>query len=54
MTVSRYVMHDQARDTVREIMCRPEATPPLVVRPSWLALALLLAAFNLLAVVAPG
>jgi hypothetical protein len=54
MSASRYVMQDQAGDTVREIMCRSEARPVLVGRPGWLALALLLAAFNLLAVVTPA
>lgn len=49
----RYVMCDQARDTVREIM--REGPPPavLVSQPSWLALALLVVAFNLIAITAP-
>jgi len=54
MNVSRYVMQDQARDTVGEIMRTRPLRPALLEQPSWVALALLLVAFNLLAVVTPG
>ena len=54
MNMCRYVMQDQARDTVSEIMSTRPLRPALLEQPSWVALALLLVAFNLLAVVAPG
>ena len=48
MNIGPYIMLDQTRDKVRDIM-RERDTATLVSRPSWLALALLLAAFNILA-----
>jgi len=54
MSVCRYVMQDQARDTVNEFMRERPLRPALLEQPSWVALALLLVAFNLIAMVAPG
>ncbi len=53
MTPARYVMCDQARDKLRDIMRPPTSRGTWLREPSWLALALLVAAFNLLAVTAP-
>lgn len=53
MNHPRYVMCDQARDTVRDIMREDVPRATLVEQPSWLALALLLVAFNLIAIVSP-
>jgi len=52
MAPSRYVMCDQARDKIRDIMGAGRS-PVLVSSPSWLALVLILGALNLLAVTAP-
>ena len=49
MNIGPYVMLDQTRDKVRDIM-RETRSPALVTRPSWLALALLVAAFNVIAI----
>lgn len=47
-----YIMRDQAHDTVQKIMHerRPD---PLITHPSWLALGLLLVAFNIVTITAP-
>lgn len=50
MNRPRYVMCDQARDTVREIMREQAPREPLLRQPSWVALVLLVAAFNLIAI----
>lgn len=50
MSPEPYLMRDHARDTVRDIMGeRPGER--LLTRPSWVALTLLVMAFNLLAFV---
>ena len=49
MHIGPYVNFDQTRDKVRDIM-RETRSPPLVTRPSWLAFALLLVAFNVIAI----
>ncbi len=46
--VTRYVMFDQSRDKVRGIMGERRQSE-LLARPSWLALTLLLVAFNIIA-----
>ena len=48
MAPTHYVMFDQARNKVPQIM-REGSTPEMVSRPSWLALGLLVVAFNLIA-----
>ncbi len=48
-----YVMHDQAHDKLREITRGGAGRPALLEQPGWLALTLLLVAFNLLALGAP-
>lgn len=45
---SGYVMFDQTRDKVARIMGE-RAASDLVARPSWLALGLLVVAFNIIA-----
>ena len=45
----RYVMFDQTDDKVRQIMREARRTR-LVAQPSWLALTLLVVAFNIIAV----
>jgi hypothetical protein len=47
-----YIMHEQARDTVRQIM-REQRAVPLVTHPSWLAFGLLLVAFNIITITTP-
>ena len=49
MHVSHYIMRDQTRDKVTDIMRDPPAAT-LVTRPSWVALVLLVAAFNVIAI----
>jgi len=46
-------MCDQAHDTVRDIMREGSPRGALVRQPSWLALVLLLVAFNLIAIASP-
>lgn len=53
MNRPRYVMCEQARDTVREIMREAPPRAALLPQPSWLALALLVVAFNLIAISTP-
>ena len=47
-----YIMRDQARDTVRQIMHERCAETRLTA-PSWLAFALLVVAFNIVTITAP-
>ena len=47
-----YVMCDQARNTVQQIM-HERRRETLLPHPSWLALGLLLVAFNIVTVTAP-
>ena len=47
-----YIMRDQARDTVHQIMHERGAETLLTSR-SWLAFALLLVAFNIVTITAP-
>ena len=49
MPQRRYIMTDQVRGKVHQIMDRSPAGA-LVTHPSWLALALLVAAVNLIAI----
>lgn len=42
-----YIMHDQARDTVRDIM-HEQRPLPFVNHPSWLAFGLLFIAVNII------
>lgn len=44
----RYVMFDQTRDKVRQIM-HEHPRAGLITSPSWLALTLLIVAFNIIA-----
>ena len=53
-----YVMHDQVREKVRAIMDTAgpgtnEAQVPMLSRPGWVAITLLVIAFNLMAVLPP-
>ncbi len=50
MKPSRYIMQDQARDTVDQIMLGP-IHDKLLLKPAWLGLLLLVAAINLLTLV---
>lgn len=56
MSDTTYVMRDQARDTVHEIMRGPGGPIPgsLLQQPSWLALGLLVVALNILALATPA
>jgi hypothetical protein len=47
-----YIMRDQARDTVHQIM-HERCAETLLTSPSWLAFALLLVAFNIITITAP-
>ncbi len=58
MHPARYIMQDQARNTVRQIMAGPVVIPAvtpigdkLLLKPAWLGLILLIAAINLLTLV---
>ena len=48
MSTPRYVMFEQARDKVPGIM-REHRPAAMVTRPSWIALGLLVVAFNIIA-----
>ncbi len=50
MKSSRYIMQDQARDTVDQIMLGP-IRDKLLLKPAWLGLLLLVAAINLLTLI---
>jgi hypothetical protein len=47
-----YIMRDQARDTVHQIM-HERCAEARLSSPSWLAFALLLVAFNIVTITAP-
>jgi hypothetical protein len=47
-----YIMRDQARDTVHQIM-HERCAETLLTSPSWLAFVLLLVAFNIITITAP-
>lgn len=48
MAPTHYVMIDQARNKVPQIM-RETRAPEMIKHPSWLALGLLVVAFNIIA-----
>lgn len=52
MKIGSYVMLDQTRDKIHDIM-RETRSPPWITRPSWLALVLLVAACNVIAISSP-
>ena len=52
MNSTQYIMQDQARNTVQQIMLGP-IPDKLLLKPAWLGLILLVAAINLLTLV-PG
>ncbi len=62
MNPTQYIMQDQARNTVRQIMAGPVVNPAvtpvvtpigdkLLLKPAWLGLILLVTAINLLTLV---
>ncbi len=50
MKSTHYIMQDQARDTVQQIMAGPGGEK-LLLKPAWLGLILVIAAMNLLSLV---
>lgn len=50
MSTFRYIMRDQAHDTVRDIM-RDLPNRDLLTQPAWVAVTLLIVAVNLIAIV---
>ena len=50
MSVARYVMKDQVRHKVADIMASRQGRAGALEEPGWIALAVLLAACNLMAV----
>ena len=54
MSVRRYVMQDQVRDKIDDIMGLRTGRESMLEQPAWVALALLVAAFNLIALTTPA
>ena len=54
MSERRYIMHDQTRAKIQDIMREHPSDAPRITHPGWLAVTLLVVAVNVMAVLPPS